>query len=90
MGQLLPYGTAAFSWFPNEHSQKSPHFLYFGHESDLPHLEAFLPPKLRYLGSNKGMIHLDKLRQAYMFAALNTKDACSKQNKEKYDDVPQY
>ena len=25
-----------------------------------------------------------------MLAALNTKEACSKQNKEKYDDVPQY
>ena len=27
--KLLPYATAAFNWFPNEHSQESPHFLYF-------------------------------------------------------------
>ena len=26
--ELLPYATAAFNWFPNEHSQESPHFLY--------------------------------------------------------------
>ena len=25
-----------------------------------------------------------------MLAALNTKEACSKQNKDKYDDIPQY
>ena len=25
-----------------------------------------------------------------MVAALNTKEACSKQGKEKYDDMPQY
>ena len=36
------------------------------------------------------MTHLDKLRQTYMLAALNTKEAHSKQNKEKYDDIPQY
>ena len=36
------------------------------------------------------MICLDKLRQAYMLAALNTKEACSRQSKDKYDDVPWY
>ena len=87
---MLPYATAAFNWFPNEHSQKSPHFLYFGCDPYLPHLAAFLKPKLRYLGSDEGMICPDKLRQASILAALNIKEAHSKQNKEKYDDVPQY
>ena len=36
------------------------------------------------------MTHLDKLRQTYMLTALNTKEAHSKQSKDKYDDVPQY
>ena len=39
------------------------------------------------------MTHLDKLRQTYILAALNTKDtkeACSKQNRDKYNDIPQY
>ena len=88
--QLLPYATAAFNWFPKEYSQESPHYLYFGCDPYLPHLAAFLQPTLRYLGLDKGMIHLDKLRQAHMLAALNTKEANSKQNKDKYDDVPQY
>ena len=44
---------------------------------------------LRYLGSDKDMICLDKLRKAYMLAALNTKEAHSKQSKQKYD-VPTY
>ena len=64
--QLLPYAKAAFNCSPNEHSQESLHFLYYGHDPYLPHLAAFLQPKLRYLGLDKGMIYLDKLRQAYM------------------------
>ena len=36
------------------------------------------------------MIFLDKLRQAYMLAALNMREAPSKQPKQKYDDVPNY
>ena len=87
--QLLPYATATLNWFLNEHSQES-HFLYFGCDPYLPHLAEFLQPKLRYLGSDEGMIHIDKLRQAYTLAALNTKEAHSKQNKDKYDDVPLY
>ena len=35
------------------------------------------------------MIHLDKLRQVYTLASLNTKEACSKQSKENYDDILQ-
>ena len=66
MGPILPYATTAFNWFPNEHSQESPHFLYFGCDPYLPHLTMFLQPKLRYLGSDEGMSCLDKLRQTYM------------------------
>ena len=65
-------------------------FLYFGCDPYLPHLAAIVQSKLRYLGSYKGMICLDKLRQAFMLTALNTKEAHSKQKKEKYNDVPQY
>ena len=36
------------------------------------------------------MICLDKFRQAYMLAALNTMESHSKQNIEKYDDIPHY
>ena len=53
-------------------------------------LAAFLQLKLRYLGLDEGMICLDKLRQAYMLAALNMKAAHSMQIKQKYDDVPNY
>ena len=72
--QLLPYTTAAFNWFPKEHSHELPHFLYSGCDPYLLHLAAFLQPKIRYLGSDEGMICLDKLGQAYMLAALNMKD----------------
>ena len=77
--QLLPYATVAFICFPIEHSQKSPHFLYFGHDPYLPHLAAFLQPKLRYLGSDKGITCLDKLRQTYMLASLDAEEAHSQQ-----------
>ena len=36
------------------------------------------------------MILLDKLREAYMLAALNMNKAHSKQSKKKYNDVPNY
>ena len=36
------------------------------------------------------MTQLDKLRQAYMLADLNTKDAHSKQNRDKYEYMSQY
>ena len=53
-------------------------FLYMRCDPYLPHLATFLQSKLRYLGLDKCMICLYRLRQAYMLAALNTKDACSK------------
>ena len=87
---MLPYATIVFNWFPNEQSRESPHFLYFGCDPYLLHLAAFLQPKLRYLDLEEGMVHLDKLRQAYKLAALNTKEAHSKQNKDIYEDIPQY
>ena len=46
--QLLLYATTAFNWVLNENFQESPHFLYFGCDSYLPHLATFLQPKLRY------------------------------------------
>ena len=63
--QLLSYATAEFNWFPNEHSQESPHFLYFGCDPYLPHLAKFFQPKLRYLGSDEGITHIDKLRDIH-------------------------
>ena len=89
--QLLTYATAAFSCFPNKHSQGLLHpFCISDVTLSYMHLAAFLQPKLRYLGSDKGIICLDKLRQAYMLAALNTKEAHSYQSKQKYDDIPYY
>ena len=34
------------------------------------------------------MFCLDTLRQVYMLVALNIREACSKQSKQKYDDIP--
>ena len=36
------------------------------------------------------MTHLNKLRQTYMLAALNTKKAHSKQKHDKHNDIPQF
>ena len=71
------YAIAAFNWFPNEHSQESPHILFFGCDPYLPHLAVVLQLKLGFLGSDQGMIHLNKLSQAYMLAALNMKESHS-------------
>ena len=69
----------------NEHSQKSPHFLYFGCNPCLPHLAT----KIKIFGL-KGMTCLDKLRQTYILAELNTKEAHSKQKHDKHDNIPQF
>ena len=82
LDQLLPYATAAFIWILNEHFQESPHFLYFKYDSYFPPVAAFLQPKLRYLGSDKGKFHLHKMRHAYKLADLNAKEAYSKLSKE--------
>ena len=42
--QLLPYATAAFNCFPNEHSKESPSFIYLRYEPYLPFLAAFYIP----------------------------------------------
>ena len=42
--QLCLYATALFNWFPYEHYQESPHFLYFGCDLYLSHLTVFLQP----------------------------------------------
>ena len=81
--QLLPCVMAAFSWFPNEHSQESTHFFYFGCDPYLLHLAMFLQPTLRYLDSDEGMTHLNKLKQIYMLKALNTTEAHSEQKHDK-------
>ena len=88
--ELLPYAIAAFNCFANEHSQESPHFLYFGCDPNLPLPATFLKAKLRYLGSDEGMSCLNKLRQTYMLAVLNTKESCSKQKCGKHDNAPQF
>ena len=58
--QLLPYASAAFNWFPNENTQESPHFFIFHMWPLFTVPGIILQPKLRYLGSEKGMILLDK------------------------------
>ena len=83
-------GWDQFNLFPNEHSQESPHFLYFGQDSYLLHIAEFLQLNLRYLALEESMICIDKLRQAYMLAALNKREAHSMQIKQRYGDVPNY
>ena len=75
---------------PMSTPRNPPPLLYFGHDPYLPHLTAFLQPKPRYLGSDEGMTEQDKLRQTYILAALITKKAHCKQNRDKYNDIQQY
>ena len=69
-------------------THRNPHmFLYFGQDPYLPQHATFLQSKPRYLSSDEDKTCLDELRQTYMLAALNTREACSKQNKETYNDI---
>ena len=75
--QLLPYATAAFNWFPNEHSQESPHFLYFGCNPYIPHLVAFCNiikiPRLRWRHDLPGQIKTDIYASSFEYERSSLK-----------------
>ena len=48
--EVVHFATAAYNFFPNEHSRESPFFLMFGRDPRIP-LNTLLQPKIRYMGN---------------------------------------
>ena len=72
--QVVHLATAAYNFFPNEHSKKSPFFLMFGRDPRVP-LNTLLTPKIRYMGTEENILSLEALQRIYHLVAENLKIA---------------
>lgn len=72
--EVVPLATAAYNFFPNEHSKESSFFLMFGRDPYVP-LNTILEPKIRYMGNDEGIISLEAMKNIYQVVAENLKKA---------------
>ena len=72
--QVVHLATAAYNFFPNEHSKESPFFLMFGRDPRVP-LNTLLTPKIRYMGTEENILSLEALQRIYYLVAENLKIA---------------
>ena len=72
--QVVHLATAAYNFFPNEHSKESPFFLMFGRDPRVP-LNTLLAPKIRYMGTEENILSLEALQRIYHLVAENLKMA---------------
>ena len=72
--QVVHLATAAYNFFPNEHSKESPFFLMFGRDPRVP-LNTLLTPKIRYMGTEENILSLEALQKIYHLVAENLKIA---------------
>ena len=72
--QVVHLATAAYNFFPNEHSKESPFFLMFGRDPRVP-LNTLLAPKIRYMGTEENILSLEALQRIYHLVAENLKIA---------------
>ena len=72
--QVVHLATAAYNFFPNEHSKESPFFLMFGRDPRVP-LNTLLTPKIRYMGTEENILSLEALQRIYHLVTENLKIA---------------
>ena len=65
---IVPYATAAYNFFPNEHSKESAHYLMFGRDPLVPYIQ-FLEAKPRYLGNDENLLDLQRMEVCHQIAA---------------------
>ena len=79
--QVVHLATAAYNFFPNEHSKESPFFLMFGRDPRVP-LNTLLTPKIRYMGTEENILSLEALQRIYHLVAENLKMAKERLHKD--------
>ena len=79
--EVVHLATAAYNFFPNEHSRESPFFLMFGRDPRIP-LNTLLQPKIRYMGTDENILSLEALQRIYYMVAENLKLARERQTKQ--------
>ena len=80
--EVVHLATAAYNFFPNEHSRENPFFLMFGRDPRIP-LNTLLQPKIRYMGTDENILSLEALQIIYYMVAENLKLARERQTKQK-------
>ena len=78
--QVVHLATAAYNFFPNEHSRESPFYLMFGRDPRLP-LNTLLQPKIRYMGDEENILLLEALQRIYLLVAENLRLARERMHK---------
>ena len=78
--QVVHLATAAYNFFPNEHSRESPFFVMFGRDPRVP-LNTLLEPKIRYMGTDENILSLETLQRIYHLVIENLRLAREKFHK---------
>lgn len=60
--------TAAYNFFPNEHSKESAFYLMYGRDPITP-LDKLFKPRPRYLGNSENLLNLQALHKIYQTVA---------------------
>ena len=84
---LMWKATAAYNFFPTESSGVAPFFLMFGHEAAVKYtlLES---ERLKFLGSDNGMINIELMTKLYHVVAHNLNEARKARDGKKKSKMP--
>ena len=80
--EVTSYATAAYNFFPNEHSRESPFFLMFGRDPIMP-LTELLTPRTRYMGTDDNILSLECMKRIYMVITENLRIARQRMKPDK-------
>ena len=75
--RVTSLATAAYNFFPNEHSKESAFFLMFGRDPLIP-LASLIEPQGRYLGTDESIPDMEALQNMYQFTATQLAKARAK------------
>ena len=79
---VAPLATAAYNFFPNEHSRESAFFLMFGRDPLIP-LQRLIQPAPKYLGTDENVPNLDALKNVYQMVAQQLEFARTRRDPKK-------
>ena len=81
--EVVHLATAAYNFFPNEHSRESPFFLMFGRDPRIP-LNTLLQPKIRYMGTDEKHIVFRSTPKNLLYGSRKFKTSQRKADKTKF------
>ena len=79
--EVVHLATAAYNFFPNEHSRESPFFLMSGRDPRIP-LNTLLQPKIWYIGTDENILSFRSTPKNLLYGSENLKLARERQTKQ--------